>query len=184
MQKSLIAVHLWLAAFFLPIAVMFASTGALYTLSIKGSYEETTRSLELAQPLSPELSTLTAVVERALDEAGVEYPSGAASIKKAGTSFELEWTGASRDVVLKPSADPLSATLVIKETTPWRHLVQLHKAKGSEVAKGISVLWGIGLVVILLSGLLMAWNVPIYRRKALAAGGLGLVTFVVYVLAG
>jgi hypothetical protein len=29
MQKSLISIHLWLAAFFLPIAVMFATTGAL-----------------------------------------------------------------------------------------------------------------------------------------------------------
>jgi hypothetical protein len=38
MQKSLISIHLWLAAFFLPIAVMFATTGALYTVSIKGSY--------------------------------------------------------------------------------------------------------------------------------------------------
>jgi len=43
MQKTLIVVHLWLAAFFLPIAVMFASTGALYTISIKGSYEQTAR---------------------------------------------------------------------------------------------------------------------------------------------
>ncbi|NBX57046.1 MAG: hypothetical protein EBT64_01050 [Gammaproteobacteria bacterium] len=184
MQKTLISIHLWLAAFFFPIAVMFASTGALYTISIKGSYEETTRSVQLTQPLSPELSVLTGVVERALDEAGVEHPSGAASIKKAGGSFELEWTGVRRDVVLKPSTDPLSATLVIKETTPWRHLVQLHKAKGSDIAKGISVLWGIGLVLILLSGLLMAWNVPTYRRKALTAGGLGLVTFVAYLLVG
>ena len=184
MQKSLISIHLWLAAFFLPIAVMFAATGALYTISIKGSYEETTRPITLAEPLTPELSALTGIVERALDEAGAAHPSGAASIKKAGTSFELEWTGASRDVVLKPAADPLVATLVIKETTPWRHLVQLHKAKGSEIAKGISVIWAIGLVIILLSGLLMAWNVPAYRRKALAAGALGVATFVVYVLAG
>ncbi|MFM7395631.1 MAG: PepSY domain-containing protein [Gammaproteobacteria bacterium] len=184
MQKTLISVHLWLAAFFLPIAVMFAATGALYTVSIKGSYVERSQSLELAQPLSSELSALTGIVERALNEAGVEHPSGAASIKKAGTSFELEWTGASRDVLLKPTADPLRATLVIKETTPWRHMVQLHKAKGSEIAKGISVLWAIGLVIVLLSGLLMAWNVPTYRRTALTAGGFGLVTFAVYMFAG
>lgn len=184
MQRKLITLHLWLAAFFLPIAVMFATTGGLYTVSIKGSYVETSRTLELEQPLAAELSLLTGIVERALDAEGVAHPSGAASVKKAGTSFELEWTGADRDVVLKPTAEPLRATLVIKDTTPWRHLVQLHKAKGSEVAKAISVLWAVGLVLILLSGLLMAWNVPAYRRQALAAGGFGLATFLLYVLAG
>ena len=183
-HRQLLTLHLWLAAFFLPIAVMFAITGGLYTISIKGSYIETSRTLELEQPLAPELSVLTGIVERALDAEGVAAPSGAASIKKAGTSFELEWTGAERDVLLKPSAEPRQATLVIKETTPWRHLVQLHKAKGSELAKAISVLWAIGLVVILLSGLLMAWNVPAYRRQAITAGGLGIATFVLYVLVG
>jgi hypothetical protein len=62
MQKSLISIHLWLAAFFLPIAVMFATTGALYTVSIKGSYEETSRPITLAEPLTPELSALTGIL--------------------------------------------------------------------------------------------------------------------------
>lgn len=184
MQRTLITVHLLLAAFFLPIALMFATTGALYTVSIKGNYVETNRTLELSAPLTPELSSLTKVVESALAAEGIEVPSGAASVKKAGTGYELEWTGAARDVLLKPTADPLKATLVIKDTTSWRHLVQLHKAKGSDVAKGISVLWAIGLVIILCSGLLMAWHVPAYRRKAIGAGALGLATFVLYVVAG
>jgi hypothetical protein len=184
MQRTLTTIHLLLAAFFLPIALMFAATGALYTVSIKGNYVETSRTLELSAPLASELSSLTQVVEGALAAEGVEVPSGAASVKKAGTGYELEWTGAERDVLLKPTSDPLKATLVIKDTTSWRHLVQLHKAKGSDVAKAISVLWAIGLVVILCSGLLMAWNVTAYRRKALGAGALGLATFVLYVIVG
>lgn len=184
MQRTLTTIHLFLAAFFLPIALMFAATGALYTVSIKGSYEETRRSLALSRPLTAELSALTALVEEALDAEGVAHPTGAASVKKAGISFELEWTGAERDIVLKPTSDPLVATLVIKETTPWRHLVQLHKAKGSDTAKAISVLWAVGLVVILFSGLLMAWNVPGYRRKAIGASLAGIATFAAYVIVG
>ncbi|MFM8516395.1 MAG: hypothetical protein ACKODA_00715 [Nevskiaceae bacterium] len=184
MQRTLTTVHLLLAAFFLPIALMFAATGALYTVSIKGNYLETSRTLELSAPLTAELSALTKVTEEALAAEGLGVPSGAASVKKAGTGYELEWTGVDRDVLLKPTADPLKATLVIKDTTAWRHLVQLHKAKGSEVAKGISVLWALGLIVILCSGLLMAWNAPVYRRKALGAGALGLATFVLYLLLG
>jgi len=184
MQRKLLTLHLSLAAFFLPIAVMFAATGGLYTLSIKGDYRETSQLLELEQPLSPELSVLTRVVEQALAGEGVALPSGAAVVKKTGNSFELEWTGAARDVLLKPTADPLRATLVIKDTTPWRHLVQLHKAKGSDLAKGISVLWAVGLVITLLSGLWMALQVPAYRRIALAAGSAGLATFVLYIALG
>jgi hypothetical protein len=184
MQRTLLTVHLILAAFFLPIALMFAATGALYTVSIKGQYEETSTTLALQQPLTAELSMLTGLVETALTERGIAPPSGAASIKKAGTSYELEWTGAERDVLLKPTANPLQATLVVKETTLWRHLVQLHKAKGNDIAKAISVIWAIGLVLILISGLIMAWRVPTYRRQAVGAMLAGTATFVLYVIVG
>lgn len=52
MQRTLTTIHLLLAAFFLPIALMFATTGALYTVSIKGNYVETSRTLELSAPLA------------------------------------------------------------------------------------------------------------------------------------
>lgn len=184
MQRKLITLHLYLAAFFLPIALMFAATGGLYTISIKGNYNETTHEIALAAPLEADLPALTTLAADELERLGIAVPTGAAGLRKAGTSFELEWTGAERDIALRPTADPLLAKLVVKETTPWRHLVQLHKAKGSEIAKGISVLWAIGLVLILASGMAMALNVPIYRRKALLAGGAGLVTFALYALLG
>jgi len=75
MQRTLTTIHLLLAAFLLPIALMFATTGALYTVSIKGNYVETSRTLELSAPLTPELSSLTQVAEGALAAEGVEVPS-------------------------------------------------------------------------------------------------------------
>lgn len=184
MRRTLTTLHLLLAAFFLPVALMFAFTGGLYTVAIKGNYQEASHSLALAEPLRPELPLLLALAEDALREAGVTRPSGGASVKKAGTSFELEWTGVERDVVLKPTADPLVATLLIRDTGPWRHLVQLHKAKGSELAKAISVIWALGLVVILVSGLVMAWVAPAFRPLAIRASLAGLVSFAAYVSLG
>ena len=184
MQRKLITIHLFLAAFFFPIALMFASTGGLYTLSIKGAYEESSRSIALQQPLEADHAALVGLAQRELDALGLAAPTGAAGIKKAGTSFEMEWTGVERDVVLKPTADPQVAKLVVKETTPWRHFVQLHKAKGSAIARGISVVWAVGLVLILLSGLLMALRVPGYRRQAMVAGSAGVVTFIAYAMLG
>lgn len=184
MRKTLLTIHLALAAFFLPIALMFALTGGLYTLSIKGGYDETQRSVALDAPLVPELGALVARVERELAAAAVDVPTGGAAIKKAGTSFELEWTGVYRDVVLRPTTNPLEAELIIKDTGPWRHAVQLHKAKGSDIAKALSVAWAAGLICVLLSGMAMAWMAPPYRRMAIKASAAGAVTFVAYLLVG
>lgn len=184
MRRTLTTLHLLLAAFFLPVALMFAFTGGLYTVAIKGSFQDQSRSLALAEPLRPELPLLLALAEEELRAAGVARPSGGASVKKAGTSFELEWTGVERDVVLQPTADPLRATLVIRNTDPWRHLVQLHKAKGSDLARAISVFWAAGLVVIIISGLAMAWLSPAFRPLAIRASLAGLATFAVYVSLG
>jgi hypothetical protein len=184
MRRTLTTVHLALAAFFFPVALMFAFTGGLYTLAIKGGYEEISHVVVIDERLKPELTALVSVAERQLRALEVPVPSGGASVKKAGTSFELEWTGVDRDVVLRPTNDPLRADLIIKDTGPWRHFVQLHKAKGSDIAKGISVAWATGLVVILTSGLVMAWTAPPYRRLAIRASGAGLATFLAYLLLG
>ena len=184
MRRTLLNIHLLLAAFLFPIALMFAITGGLYTLEIKGGYRETVQTVPLTSPLQPDLAALTTLATSTLSALGEPLPSGGAAVKKAGTSFELEWTGVERDILLRPTADPATAQLVIKDTRVWRHLVQLHKAKGSDLARAISVFWAIGLVVILVSGLLMAWYAPPFRRKALQAGAAGLATFGLYVLLG
>jgi len=184
MRRNLTTIHLALAAFFFPVALMFAFTGGLYTLEIKGGYQESRQPVVLTEPLKPELAPLVTLVERELQAAGVALPTGGAGVKKAGTSFELEWTGVERDVVLRPTGDPLQAELVIKETKPWRHLVQLHKAKGSDLAKAISVAWAIGLVTILGSGMVMAWLSPPFRRLAIGASAAGVASFVAYLLVG
>jgi hypothetical protein len=184
MRRKLTTLHLALAAFFFPVALMFASTGGLYTLDIKSGYQESRQPLTLEEPLKPELVPLVGLVERELQAVGVAVPSGGASVKKAGTSFELEWTGVERDVVLRPTADPLQAELIIKNTKPWRHFVQLHKAKGSDFAKAISVAWATGLVTILASGLVMAWTAPPFRRLAIRASAAGVASFVAYLLLG
>lgn len=184
MRRTLLNIHLLLAAFLFPIALMFAITGGLYTLEIKGSYRETVQAVPLTAPLQPDLAALTTLASSTLSGLGESLPSGGAAVRKAGTSFELEWTGVERDILLRPTADPAIAQLVIKDTGVWRHLVQLHKAKGNDLARALSVVWAIGLVVILASGLLMAWYAPPFRRRTLQAGAAGLVTFGFYVLLG
>jgi hypothetical protein len=174
----LIKLHMLLAAFIFPVAFMFMVTGGLYTWGIKGAYQSESHLVNLAQPLEGEQAELVAIVTTELQRRSITPPSGAAKIKRGGTSFKLEWTGARRDVELEPTKDPLKATLTIKETSWYRNLVQLHKAKGGVMFKIYAATLAVSLFIILLSGFLMAWQVPKYRSVSLLAGLAGIFVFI------
>ncbi len=184
MRRSLTTLHVILAGFFFPLALMFALTGGLYTFGIKGGYVERSIPVTVEQMPGDTLTAWVGIVERELAKVSVAVPSGSAGLKKAGTSMELEWTGVRRDVVLRPTGVPLQLDLVIKDTDRWRHLVQLHKAKGSYLAKTISMFWAASLVLLAISGLIIAFSAPAFRRLAIPAAGAGLATFVAYLLLG
>lgn len=176
-RATLIKVHMLLAAFIFPVALMFLVTGGLYTWGIKGSYNSEVYAIALETPLLADQDELQALVERELALRSVAAPSGSAKIKKSGTSFQLEWTGSGRDVVLEPTAESLSAKLTIKETTWYRNLVQLHKAKGGQLFKFYAAGLAISLFAILLTGFTMALQIPKYRNLALMVSLAGVLMF-------
>ena len=180
MRRRLIQFHTALAAFFLPVGIMFLVTGALYTVGIKGGYHTETRTIQLTEPLPAELSKLVAIVEQ---QPGVDPPSGAAQVKQSGGSYSLDWTGSTQDLSLTPTADPLVAELTIKDTTLYRRFVQLHKAKGGPLFKGLAVAWAVGLLLLFASGVALALAIKSYRPLTLISMGLGLLTFVVFAFA-
>ncbi len=181
-RQTLIKIHMLLAAFTFPAALMFLVTGGLYTWGIKGSYLPEAYTIELASPLSSDAKALKALAESELQRLAIDPPSGDASVKAGGTSFKLEWTGSRRDVVLEPTADELVARLTVKDTTWYRNLVQLHKAKGGEPFKVYAAGLAIALFAILLSGFVMAWQVPKLRSQALVFSLLGVAAFVLVLL--
>ncbi len=177
-RPVLMKVHVLIAVFILPVAIMFFVTGALYTWGIKGDYETTVQKLHLKIPLQEELSYLVNVAVEELSKQEVSLPTGKAKIKKIGQSFLLEWTGSSKDVVLEPTSDPLIAQLKIKNTGWHRHFVQLHKAKGGVAFKVYATILAIGLLLLLISGFIMAWQLPRLRKVTLISTMLGLIFFV------
>ena len=100
---------------------------------------------------------------------------------RAGSHFLLEWTGSSKDVILEPTGDPLVAKLSVKDTTWYRALVQLHKAKGGNIFKVYAAFFALTLSILLLSGFIMAWQLPRLRGATMVATVLGLVTFLAVV---
>jgi hypothetical protein len=182
-RATLTRLHMLLAAFIFPAILMFLVTGGFYTWGIKGSYQDSVHDVSLDEPLSADAAKLQALVEAELRRLAIAPPSGAAKVKKGGTSYTLEWTGASRDVVLEPTADPAVARLTVKDTTWYRKLVQLHKAKGGQVFKVYAALLATSLLLILCTGYIIALQSPRLRKSALAASMVGVVTFVLVVAA-
>jgi len=180
MQKLFTYVHASLAAFFLPLGLLYAITGGLYVLDIKGKYVTTDYQVETEQPLPTELSGLLAVAEDELRSRNLDFPTGSARIRKGGTSQYLEWTGTRRDIELHPTTDPNQAVLKVKDTTLHRYFVQLHKAKGGAWFNAFAPVWAVGLIGLLVTGVVLTFYATRYLRTALVASVLGLVAFVLF----
>lgn len=180
-RSTLMKVHSLLAAFILPVAIMFFVTGALYTWDIKGDYDITTHEINLHAPIKGELSELVTLATNELIKHNIKAPTGQAKIKKIGDAFKLEWTGSKVDIIIEPTQKPLIAKLQIKETSWHRQFVQLHKAKGGNPFKVYAVVFAIALLLLLISGFTMAWQTPKLRRLTLASASLGIVVFVAFV---
>jgi hypothetical protein len=58
--------HALLAAFILPVAVMFMTTGALYTWGVKGGHDKHVYEIPLSEALHPDLDALTSLLKTEL----------------------------------------------------------------------------------------------------------------------
>ena len=175
-------IHMLLAAFILPVAIMYPVTGALYTWGIKGSYDTTIYPLKLDHPLLQNKEKLVELVTQKLMLKEIPLPSGEPKIKTSGNSFYLEWTGADLDVILEPGSEQLSAELKVKETTNYRRLVQLHKAKGGIEFKIYAAVFATALLTLLLTGCLMALQIPKFRLPFFLSMSTGIAVFIAMVM--
>ena len=177
----LVKLHMVLAAFILPVALMFFITGALYTWGVKGNYDTEVIKLQLKQSMQSNKEWLTDIVINELAQRDTEIPSGSAKIKKVGNSFYFEWTGASLDVRLEPTRNPFVAKLKIKKTRWHRLFVQLHKAKGGMAFKVYAAVLATCLVILFISGFIMAWQLKKYRALLISSTIAGVISFIVMV---
>ncbi len=178
-RLQLMKIHALLAAFILPVAVMFMVTGALYTWGIKGSYTEDIYEIPVSKAIRSNLGELTDITKLALEERGINSPEGKPKIKTFGNHFFLEWTGSSKDLTLEPTSDKFTAKLTIKNTSWYRNLVQLHKAKGGTVFKIYAVIFVIAIGLLLVSGFIMAWQTPKLKRVTLITFLMGIGVFII-----
>jgi hypothetical protein len=181
-RKALLLSHVLVGGFFLPVAFLFAITGALYTYGIKGDYLTKTVLLTPAYPVGETLEPLITLATETLNIQKLKAPTGNPALKKVGTSWQFEWTGTAHDIVIEPTNTPGDVNVQIKKTSWHRHFVQLHKAKGGWPFKLLAALFAIGLMGLFVSGLLIAQSQPRLKRIWLYSAALGTTTFILAAL--
>ncbi len=179
-RQLIILAHVVLAGFFLPMALVYSVTGGLYTFGITGSYDTQTAEVPMTVSESPTLDEVTLLAEEHLkSQQIVDRPTGKLSLKKMGTSWQMEWTGSNFDFTIEPTRAAGVFKASIKKTTWHRFFVQLHKAKGGFPFKVLA--GGLALCFILLfaSGVAMAFTSPKLKKNLYLSFALGLVTFII-----
>ena len=177
MHRLLVRWHMLVAAFLFPAILLYLLTGALYTWGAKGDYVTSDHVVTLSAPLTDDKAALQAIVVSELAKQDVAPPTGGATVKPVGDSFQLDWTGSRRDVTLEPGETAATAKLIVKETSWHRFFVQLHKAKGGTPFKIYAAILALGLFFLVTSGLIVALKVPNMRRGAMVASAVGLAAF-------
>ncbi len=177
-RKLFVELHLILGSFLIPVTFMFAVTGALYTFKITGAYKTSHEFIQLSANPSSDLEVNKELAQTFLKERGLEVPSGGYSIKKAGVSWQFEWTGSKLDFLLEPTTNPLELKASVKTTTWHRFFVQLHKAKGGPLFKLLAATLSVGLLLLLFSGWLLGQASPRLRKIRLLSSLVGVLTFI------
>lgn len=180
-RMKLMKFHALLAAFIFPVAIMFMVTGSLYTWGIKGNYKNDVHEISLSMPIQSDVGELTNVARLELDKLATSHPEGQPRLKVYGSHFLLEWTGSSKDIILEPTDNELIAKLTVKDTTWYRNLVQLHKAKGGMAFKVYAVVFALSIAALLISGFVMAWQTPKLKRVTLITSLAGIASFIIFV---
>lgn len=174
--------HMLLAGFFLPIAIIYFVSGALYTLDIKGHVKKQEITLQLERLFTPDLERLTALTRQALVERELPLPGGEATLTKKHGAYELRWDDLARVVTLAPGHDMHSALLTVRERSPLTQIMRIHRAEAGTTFKVLAVIMAAGLVIIFSTGVFMARTMPKLRRPILIAILSGLSTFLVLIL--
>lgn len=174
-------VHLILATFIFPIILMFLVTGALYTLGIKGSYDTQLYTLHLNTPLQKDDASLIDFVTKELQNLNLSPPTGDIRNQSTDGRIELNWRGAALRVTLE-SRLPTEAKLIVQKASWYKRLLELHTANGATAFKVYAIVLASSLFMLLITGFIMALQMPKYQKLTLYSMVTGIAVFIVMVM--
>ena len=166
--------HAYLACFFLPLSLLYATTGALYLLDIKGGSKASYSYMINAPWPDSQQEAETLVIPTLNKEKHKSLPTDYHSKKDS-----LAWFGFGQDVLLSKTKDPSTLELSIDEHDFWKQLVFIHKGHAGLIFVVFGVVLGINLIFSLVSGVVLAFNLPKYKNNSILAISLGLLSIVI-----
>lgn len=181
-RKFFMTIHTLIATFILPSVLLFIITGSFYTWGEKGDYEITKYSFQGDLQLEWSEEGIVQMARTFLQEKQLDEPSGELSVRFNQDSGRLSWSGSAADVSLTVNKNDRNAELEYRKATLFKRFVQLHKAKGGNAFKVYATVMAIGLLLLSISGYVLALQLKAYRRMTLITSVVGILFFIVLVL--
>lgn len=179
---KIMQLHMLLSSFVLPAVLLYVVSGALYTLDVKGSVAKQTFMVALEKPFEPNLELLTDVVEKTLVDKALILPNGDSYLKKSKDGYKFSWGDLRYSVTAVAKQDTSLVEFTYRERSVLTQVMRIHRAEAGTAFKVVSIMAVLGLLLVFLSGLYMAYTMPKFRNPSLIATGLGvLILFVVAV---
>jgi len=165
--------HAYLSCFFLPLALLYTLTGAIYLLGIEGGVASSSEFELAGRPASEEpadlVEWLTPALKSQADRCVPEI-----YYRERG---EHGWYNMRGGVHLTLPEDPEKPVEVhVDNYDLWLQLVLIHKGVAGPLFVVLGVLLGVSLLFSLISGALVAVSMPKFKRQAWVYMGLGLLS--------
>jgi len=178
----LIKLHTFVACMLFPVILMFLISGALYTLGVHGTVKKQRFELVLPEGFKPSLAATQSLALKQLRAREIDIPNKKPWFKDDKKGMRMFWGGANISALLKIAKDKKTATLNITKPSWYQRFVRLHKAKGASWFKIYAVAMASGLIILLCSGFIMAWQIPKFRKLATISSLSGIILFMLLVL--
>lgn len=163
-RRTLIKVHGFIAVFFLPLAMLYAITGALYITGSKGSIDETTLKVGLRSGWAQSIDVARSFANEHLLDAGFPAASNSAGEFVLGDGKYL-WRALTHSVTLV-RLDDATAEIRVEKNSLYKQLVEIHKNHAGPWFAFLGIAFGVAMMTLILSGAWMMFESSLYRRAA------------------
>lgn len=177
MRKTIVLIHLFLAAFTAPALLLVAISGGLYLLGVKGSIIVTELGLPAGAELDLDSPTIDADIKAFLRRIDVHHDYQ--YLKHRG---EVLQTRPTSRTYLEFSRQNDVMSLTRNRPSLQKSMIELHKGHGPVVFQTYQKLVAISLLFIVASGIWLGLSNPATRFKTIAAAAAGSILFVALAL--
>jgi hypothetical protein len=175
-----VKLHGYISMFFLPMALIYAITGAFIIAGERGEFTKTELVIEAEPEVFDSIDSQKELVVTELTKRGEKLPAGNPKIWRK----ELYWgRSSSINVSLKKAKEPGKAKLQIRKPDLLFATIILHRARGGRLFDYLGFAFAIAMIFFYISGIFIFWKIKPKRfalSLTLVAGTV--VTIVFFVL--